>query len=111
MPENIYKFKRVILDTGPLLLYLVGFFQTKYLKDFSYDTQQLVLLNEFLKNFSEVLVTPQVLAEMSDLVKSRLKQAKFSSFIQFSFMRLNNLGEELSAKNESAQKQAMFAYF
>ena len=111
MPENIYKFKSVILDTGPLLLYLIGFFHVKYLEKFDYNTRELILLNEFLKNFPEIMVTPQVLAEMSDLVKSRLKQSLFSAFIQTSFMRLFNLGEEYITKNEIMKNEQCLPMF
>ena len=94
-----YRYKKIVIDTGPLLLYLVGFYRIKDLEHFGYKDRDLLLLNEFLKNFSEILVTPHVLAEMSDLAESRLNK-RFSSFMFTSFDRLYALGEEYITKNE-----------
>lgn len=88
-----HRFKKVVIDAGPLLLYLVGFYRIKDLAYFGYRDRDLVLLNEFLKNFSEILVTPHILTEMSDLAESRLNE-KFSLFILSSFERLIELSEE-----------------
>lgn len=104
MTQEWHRFKKIIIDTGPLLLYLVGFFRIKDLKHFGYKDRDLILLNEFLGNFSEVLVTPHVLAEMSDIAKSRLKSQNFSSFITASFERLSALGEECIRKNQILER-------
>ena len=45
-------------------------------------------------------VTPQVLAEASNIAKSRLKEERFSRFINSSIALLLGLGEEYIEKNE-----------
>lgn len=84
MNEEIFKFKEIIVDTGPLLLYLIGFYGINDLRRFNYDKKDFILLVEFLKNFKKIFVTPQVLAEASNLAKSRLKEERFTGFINYS---------------------------
>lgn len=100
MDEKIFKFKEIIIDTGPLLLYLIGFYGIIDFRRFNYDKKDFILLVEFLKNFKKIFVTPQVLAEVSNLAKSRLKEERFSGFINSSIAPLLDLGEEYIEKNE-----------
>ena len=100
MDEKIFRFKEIIIDTGPLLLYLIGFYGIRDLRRFNYDKKDFILLVEFLKNFKQIFVTPQVLAEASNLAKSRLKEERFSGFINSSIAPLLGLGEEYIEKNE-----------
>ena len=58
------------------------------------------MLVEFLKNFKKIFVTPQVLAEASNLAKSRLKEERFSGFINYSIGLLLYMGEVYIEKNE-----------
>ncbi|MBL7118308.1 MAG: hypothetical protein ISS94_05970 [Candidatus Syntrophoarchaeum sp.] len=37
MNENIFRFKEIVIDTGPLLLYLIGFYRIRDLRRFNYD--------------------------------------------------------------------------
>jgi len=66
----------------------------------SIDKKDFILLVEFLKNFKKIFVTPQVLAEASNLAKKRLKEERFPGFINSSIAPLLGLGEEYIAKNE-----------
>ncbi len=100
MKEKIFRFKEIVIDTGPLLLYLIGFYSIRDLRRFNYDKKDFILLVAFLKKFKKILVTPQVLAEASNLAKSRLKEEKFSGFINSSIAPLSGLGEEYIEKNE-----------
>ena len=93
-------FKEIVIDTGPLLLCLIGFYSINDLKWFNYDKKDFILLVEYLKNFKKIFITPQVLAEASNLAKSRLKKEKFSAFINSSIDPLLGLGEEYIEKNE-----------
>ncbi len=86
MDEKIFRFKEILMDTGPLLLYLIGFYSINDLRRFNYDKKDFILLIEFLKNFRQIFVTPQVLAEASNIAKSRLKEEKFSGFINSSII-------------------------
>ncbi len=100
MNEKIFGFKEIVIDTGPLLLYLIGFYDVSDLRRFNYEKKDFILLVEFLKNFKKIFVTPQVLAEASNLAKSRLKEERFSRFINSSIALLLCLGEEYIEKNE-----------
>ena len=100
MNEKIFRFKEIVIDTGPLLLYLIGFYGISDLRRFNYDKKDFILLVEFLKNFKKIFVTPQVLAEASNLAKKRLKEERFPGFINSSIAPLLGLGEEYIAKNE-----------
>ena len=100
MNEEIFKFKEIIVDTGPLLLYLIGFYGINDLRRFNYDKKDFILLVEFLKNFKKIFVTPQVLAEASNLAKSRLKEERFTGFINYSIGPLLYMGEDYIEKNE-----------
>lgn len=100
MDENIFRFKEIVIDTGPLLLYLIGFYCISDLRRFNYDKKDFISLVKFLENFEKIFVTPQVLAEASNLAKSRLKEERFSGFINSSIERLLGLGEEYIEKND-----------
>ena len=80
MSGDLLRYKSLLLDTGPLLLYLVGFYNTKYLSNINYNSQDHALLVDFLK-YREIVVTPQVLAEVSNLANNRLKDAVSHKFI------------------------------
>lgn len=110
MAPEWHRFKKVVIDAGPLLLYLVGFFCIKDLVYFGYKSRDLIILNEFLKNFSEIIITPHVLAEVSDLAENRLNE-KFSPFILASFERLTALEEEYIPKNEILENKKRLSKF
>ena len=107
MNESVFKFKEIVIDTGPLLLYLIGFYNGNDLKRFSYNITDFMPLCEFLKNFKKVFVTPHVLAEASNLAKSRLKEENFSNFIKFSISILTSLEEEHIDKNELLKRECL----
>ncbi|HDN64694.1 MAG TPA: hypothetical protein ENF23_00085 [Methanosarcinales archaeon] len=107
MNKPFFKFKEIILDTGPLLLYLIGFYNEKELRRFNYSEDEFTPLCMFLRNFKKIFVTPQVLAEVSNLAKNRLKEEKFSEFIKFSISILARLGEEHVDKNEILKREEL----
>ena len=107
MSERIFKFVDVIFDTGPLLLYLIGSYDINALRLFNYNGKDFYLLFEFLKNFKRIFITPQVLAEASNLAKSRLKEERFSGFISSSTAPLMSLGEEYVEKNEILKRKEL----
>jgi len=99
MSGDLLRYKSVLLDTGPLLLYLVGFYNNKYLSKIDYTSQDYALLVDFFIS-REIVVTPHVLAEASNLAKSRLKEANFSSFFMNSINILINSSEEYVEKDK-----------
>lgn len=100
MNQRLSRFREIAIDTGPLLLYLVGSYDKGYLPKFSYNEPEYVLLLKFLGSFRKVFVTPQVLAEASNLAKRRLKEEHYSAFISYSIVILSGLWEEYIAKDE-----------
>ncbi len=100
MNQRLSRFREVTIDTGPLLLYLVGSYDKGYLPKFSYNELEYALLLRFLGSFRKVFVTPQVLAEASNLAKRRLKEEYYSGFISYSIVLLSSLWEEYIAKDE-----------
>ena len=66
------KKKPIITDTGPLLLLLIGAYDKNTIKGFKrlsmYDSVDFDLLLEFVAK-RKVMVTPQVLAEVSNFAK------------------------------------------
>jgi hypothetical protein len=100
MNRRLSQFRDVAIDTGPLLLYLVGSYDKGYLPKFSYDKPEYMLLLKFLGSFRKIFVTPQVLAEASNLAKRRLKEEHYPAFISYSIVLLSGLWEEYVAKDE-----------
>lgn len=100
------KSKEVVIDTGPLLAILAGFYGRNTTKKFGYTDDDLTVLREFLKNFSKIFVTLQVLAEISNLANTRIEK-NFSDFINFSKNMLQGLKEEYIPKDDILSKKEL----
>jgi rRNA-processing protein FCF1 len=110
MSGDLNRYKLLLLDTGPLLLYLVGFYNAKYLSKFNYDSQDHALLVDFLKD-REIVVTPQVLAEISNLANSRLNEADFSKFLSNSINIIMRAREDYIEKDQILKRADEVAKF
>jgi rRNA-processing protein FCF1 len=110
MSVDLLGYKFLLLDTGPLLLYLVGFYNNKYLPSINYSSQDHALLVDFL-NYREIVVTPQVLAEVSNLANKRLREANFSNFIINSINILMNAREDYVEKGKILKRADEVAKF
>ena len=102
--DDFFKFKEVIIDANVLLPLLIGLYNKRELVKFDYKEEDFALLIEFLRNFDIKVVTPQVLAEISNLAENKLK-GKFSDFIKNSIRTLMNLEEKYVNKNDILQKE------
>jgi hypothetical protein len=107
MNPRLSRFREIVIDTGPLLLYLVGSYDKRYLSRFGYDENEFLLLIRFLSSFKKVYVTPQVLAEASNLAKRRLKEEYYPIFIRRSIGLLVGLWEEYVAKDEIIKRSEL----
>ncbi len=107
MNPRLSRFREIVIDTGPLLLYLVGSYDKRYLSRFSYDEYEFLLLIRYLSSFKRVYVTPQILAEASNLAKRRLKEEHYSIFIRRSIVLLVGLWEEYVAKDEILKRSEL----
>ena len=71
--ENLRRYLRtgVAVDTGLLLLLTVGYYENSYVSRFKltsfFSDEDYELLAEFLSKFRNVVLTPHVLAELSNL--------------------------------------------
>jgi rRNA-processing protein FCF1 len=110
MSGDLLRDKFLLLDTGPILLYLVGFYNTKYLSKINYNSQDHALLVDFLKS-REIVITPQVLAEVSNLANNRLKEANFSNFLTNSINILMNAHEDYIEKDKILKRANEVAKF
>jgi len=54
MNPRLSRFREIVIDTGPLLLYLVGSYDKRYLFRFSYDEYEFLLLIRYLSSFKMV---------------------------------------------------------
>lgn len=102
--NDFFKFKEVIIDANVLLPLLIGLYNKRELVKFDYKEEDFARLVEFLRNFDIKVVTPQVLAEISNLAENKLK-GKFSDFIKNSIRTLMNLEEKYVNKNDILQKE------
>ncbi len=93
--------QKLILDTNLLILLLVGFFDPDHIencprtKGFCKDDFDLLL--KILENFeSEIIITPHVLAELSNLSKSKMgvPEDKISSYFKVIIDKLSKFQEE-----------------
>ena len=72
----------ILVDTNLLLLFLIGIFGENHIKEFKkiqkYSIEDFNIVNNIIRRFSRINVTPQILAEISNLskqmYKSNLKQ-------------------------------------
>jgi hypothetical protein len=94
----------VLLDSTVFILYLVGctdrsFIRThKALRDSAYSEEDFDLLIDYLRGAEQLLVTPHVLAETSNLAKRILPPARDAVylFLREIVARLNEVGEPSS---------------
>lgn len=103
--------KPIITDTSPLLLLLIGSYNKNTIKSFKrlqeYDQDDFDLLFQFIAK-RKVLVTPQVLAEVSNFAK-QLKNDKdaFSEIIERNRAILEKICEKYIPKNDILGSQEL----
>lgn len=77
-----YATKGILVDTNLLLLFFIGIFDENYIKTFKrtkgYSIEEFSWVEDIIHKFSKIIVTPQILAELSNLSKQmdkpKLKQ-------------------------------------
>lgn len=95
------KVKPIVTDTSPLLLLLIGFYNTDAIENFrrfskKYDSEDYDLLFQYVAK-RKVIVTPHVLSEISSFAKMELKN-RFSEFIEENRPILGEIDEEHVSK-------------
>ena len=78
--------KGIIVDTGPLILLLAGNYnvdvigKTKLTK--GYDVEDYEILFKFISKFGAIIVTPQTLAEVSNIINTKEPSNNFENFLR-----------------------------
>lgn len=84
----------LILDTSPLVIFLVGSFNKGYLEKVKYKNRKFNTIDYdlLLQYFTgkKLFVTPHILAEMSNIVENSLGNKLFQEFIENVSMLLKN---------------------
>lgn len=103
--------KDIIIDTGPLILFLSGVYNYESIgknsltKEFSKEDFR--LLSEFLRNFKKIIITPHVLTEVSNLVNNKLPKNYFKDFIVKVLKDIKDMKEVTINKEEITSKEIL----
>lgn len=102
--ELIGYFKNpVILDTGPLVFLLIGLCDPskKNAKDIwqGHTNEELDLLLKIVGNFKSILITPQILAECTNLLNQKVDSNKYEFLLKRIVKPLKEFGEIYIEKN------------
>lgn len=76
----------IILDTVVLLLYFIGKYSVNAIKDFEpthgYSKEDFELLNKIIKPFKRIIITPKIVAEVSNLSLPHLQDKKLYQYVR-----------------------------
>ena len=84
-----YKSKGIIVDTNLLILFVVGGYDISYIekcnriKNKRYTIEDYRFVNNLLASFAKIYVTPQVLAEFSNLSFNDIKGQAFLKYFEY----------------------------
>ncbi len=107
------KTKPIIADTSPLLLLLTCLYDETAIAEFKrlskYKSDYYDLLFQFVRG-RKVIVTPQVLAEISNFAKGGLKPNKFSGFIEKNRQIFEMIDERYIPKTDILASQQLVKF-
>lgn len=103
-----YQYKGILLDTGPLLLLIVGSYDESQIEKFKYTQkyrkQDYHLLDEIVDSFAKTVTTPSILTEVcnwigyfSDTVKEEIRSRFFCPVVK-------NMEEKYSLSSELGER-------
>ena len=101
--KNLLNYKELIIDTEPLLILLVGIYDTKKLSRVSGKTEDFNYIVQLLRLYKKGIVTPQILAEVSNHAQNQLK-GNFPDFIDKVLSYLKILDEKYVCKDKLLNK-------
>lgn len=106
------KTKPIIADTSPMLLLLMGLYDETAIAEFKrlseYKSDDYDLLSQFVRR-RKIIVTPQVLAEVSNFAKE-LKPNKFSEFIEKNRQTFEKVDEKYIPKTDILASQQLVKF-
>ncbi len=107
---NKYKNKGIFIDTGILLLYVVGSDNPALVKKFSrtanFDENDFILVSKFIDNFKSKITSPHILTEVSDLLGENEKN-NFHIILQ---TYINGVEEKLLTSKEIAASESFLKF-
>lgn len=102
---NKYSRLGVFVDTDPLLVLLVGKCKPSELRHIGqYNEKDYEIIFSFLKKFQRIVITPYILAEVSDIAENRL-EPYFKEFIIECTSFLKNFNERQIKKNKVLNRE------
>jgi len=108
---RLYFRKGIIVDTGPLILLLAGYYnydsigKSKLTAEFI--KRDFDILTSFLSKFRKIIVTPHVLAEVSNLINTRVHKSDFADFIEKIIENLSDFKEVYVQKDEIISREEL----
>jgi len=108
---RLYFRKGIIVDTGPLVLLLAGYYnydsigKSKLTAEFEKGDFDLLIC--FLSKFRKIIVTPHVLAEVSNLINTRVHKSDFADFIEKIIENLSDFKEVYVQKDEIISREEL----
>lgn len=107
--------KIIVIDTIPLLLFLIGTYDTnliskfKRLKTYNYSVKNFTILKQFLAHAQIIIVTPGVLCEVSNFA-ANLKVNRFSEFLKENSENFKNMEESYIPKKIILESEEVFQF-
>jgi len=96
-----YSGRGIILDTDVLLMFLVGTFDSEYMKEWKktnyYTVEDFEIMKEFLRLFKIMYVTPHILTEISSHTK-QMRSDIYEKFLVCFFAHFSKTVEKNVAK-------------
>ncbi|KKQ46175.1 MAG: hypothetical protein US63_C0005G0017 [Candidatus Moranbacteria bacterium GW2011_GWC2_37_8] len=100
-----YKEKGIIIDTNLLVLYIVGFYDAEYIEKFQrvknkgYTKEDFEALLKLVSPFNKIFITPQILAEVSNLTFNDIKDNRFLEYFNEVLRIIGDIEEHHISKN------------
>lgn len=105
--------KNIVIDTIPLLLFLVGTYDTKLISAFkrtnAYAAEDFKILRQFLAYAKRITVTPGVLSEVSNYAEE-LKDKRFSELIKKNIAILKKMKELYISKENILESNEVYKF-
>ena len=93
--------KPVVVDTSPLLLLLMGFYRPDMIESSkvmgNYSRKEFEALELYLRH-RRIIITPHILAEISNLSKKGFTRDEFGNFLKSSILFIGAIGEDYIQK-------------
>ena len=103
---NKYSRLGLIIDSGPLLVLIVGAFKpSELLRIGKYNEQDYKIILSFLKKFQRIIITPYIISELSNIAHSRLDKSHFKEIILGCVSYLKNFKEQQIKKDRVLNKK------